>query len=139
LHEQRRFFKERVQVGGVRVRDQQHVRCFDAFPASDRRAVECVAGFELVFVEVRDGNGHVLFLATGIGKTQINELDFVVLQHLHYICGGPCHSYLLSQKGVSVTPTGRSDKRTVFIAEIVPALDYEQINNLSLDCFSFAP
>jgi hypothetical protein len=56
---------------------------------------------------MRDGNGHVLFLAAGIGETQINELDFVVLQHLHYICGGPCHSYLLSQKGVS-TPTGRA-------------------------------
>jgi hypothetical protein len=42
---------------------------------------------------MRDGNGHVLLFAAGIGETQIDELDFVILQHLHYICGGPCHSY----------------------------------------------
>jgi hypothetical protein len=97
-----------------------------------------VAGFEFVFVEVRDGNGHVLFLAAGIGKAQINELDFVVLQHLNYICGGPCHSYLLIEKGVSTTPTGVR-QRTRIVAEFVPGVDHEQINNQSLERLRFAP
>jgi hypothetical protein len=74
----------------------------------------------------------VLFLAAGIGETQINELDFVVLQHLHYICGGPCHSYLLSQKGVS-TPNGAYDRRVFFKAEIMPAFFHEQTNNEYFD------
>jgi hypothetical protein len=31
------------------------------------------------------GNGNVLFLATGIGKAQINELDVVVLDHFQNV------------------------------------------------------
>ncbi|VXB37347.1 conserved hypothetical protein [Massilia sp. 9I] len=101
LHEQRGLFHERVEVGGVRVRQQQHVGGFDALPAGDRRTVEGVARFELVFVEVRHGDGHVLLLAAGVREAQVNELHFVVFDELNYVCNRLCHSYLLIEKGVS--------------------------------------
>ncbi|MFN3397106.1 MAG: hypothetical protein ACK4ZS_01070 [Sulfurimicrobium sp.] len=40
-----------------------------------------MAGFEPVGIHDVGGNGNVLFLAASIGKTQINEFDFVVLDH----------------------------------------------------------
>ncbi len=44
--------------------------------------------FELVFVKVRNGNRGVLLFAAGVGKTEVNELDFVVLHHLHHVGDG---------------------------------------------------
>jgi hypothetical protein len=46
---------------------------------------------ELVFVEVGDGHGDVLFLAAGVGEAEVDELDFVVLHHLHHVGNGLCH------------------------------------------------
>jgi hypothetical protein len=89
--DQRRLFEERVDVGGVRVRHQQHVGGFDALPAGDRRTVEGVARGELVFVEMGDGHGHVLFLAAGVGEAEVDELDFVLLHHLHHVGNCLCH------------------------------------------------
>ena len=89
--EQRRLFEEGVDVGGVRVGHELHVRGFDALPAGDRRAVEGVAMGELVFVEVRDRHRDVLLLAAGVGKTEVNELDLVVLHHLHHVGNSLCH------------------------------------------------
>jgi hypothetical protein len=37
----------------------------------------------------------VLFFATGIGETEVNELDFVVFHHLHHVCDGLGHQVLL--------------------------------------------
>jgi hypothetical protein len=44
------------------------------------------------------GKRHVLFLAAGISKSQVNELDFVVLDHFQNI--GYRHFYL--QTGIAV-------------------------------------
>ncbi len=82
LHEHRRFFHERIDACGVRIRHQEHVGCFNAFPARDRRAVECMAGLELVDIKMRNRHGHVLFLASCISKAKIDEFDFVFLHHL---------------------------------------------------------
>jgi hypothetical protein len=49
-----------------------------------------VAVFELVFVEGGNRHGDVLFLATGIGETEIDELGVVFLDHLHHVLRG-CH------------------------------------------------
>ncbi len=90
--EQRGLFEERVDVGGVRVRHQQHVGGFDALPACDRGAVEGVARAELVFVEMRNGHSDVLFFSAGVGETEVDELDFVFLHHLHDVCDAlGCH------------------------------------------------
>ena len=95
--DQRRFFEERIDVGRARVGDQLHVGGFDALPTGNRRAVKGVARSELVFVEVRDGHRGVLLFATGIGKTEVNELDFVLLHHLHHVCNGLGHQVLLDK------------------------------------------
>jgi rhodanese-related sulfurtransferase len=47
-----------------------------------------VAVFELVFVKGGNRHGDVLFLAAGIGKAEIDELDFVFLDHLHHVLRG---------------------------------------------------
>ncbi|MNX95858.1 hypothetical protein D3C86_1281530 [compost metagenome] len=106
---QRRFFVERVDVGRVRIRHQQHVRSFDTLPAGDRRTVEGVTAFELVFIEVRHGHGHVLLLAFGIGETEIDELDVVFLHELHHICNAVGHAYLLeirAESGKAIVGSG---------------------------------
>ncbi|MNT65016.1 hypothetical protein D3C72_2029640 [compost metagenome] len=56
-----------------------------------------MTGRELVFIEVGHGHGNVLFLATGVGKTEVNELDFVLLHHLHHVCNGLGHQVLLGK------------------------------------------
>jgi hypothetical protein len=94
--EQRRLLVERVDVGRVGVGHQQHVRGLDALPAGDRRAVEGVAGTELVLVEVRHRHRHVLFLAAGVGEAEVDELDFVVLHHLHHVGNCLGHRALLA-------------------------------------------
>ncbi len=88
LQEQRGFFEEGVDVGGVGVGHELHVRRFNAFPAGHRRAVKRVARCELVFVEVGHGHCDVLLFAPGVGETEVNELDVVVLHHLHHVCDG---------------------------------------------------
>ena len=99
--QQRRLLEERVDVGGVRVGHQQHVGGLDALPAGDRRAVEGMARTELVFIEVRHRHGHVLLLATGVGETEIDELDLVFLHHLHHIGDGLGHQ-AISWQGTGV-------------------------------------
>ncbi|MDT4817616.1 hypothetical protein FQZ97_506950 [compost metagenome] len=104
--DQRRFFEERVDVGGVRVGHELHVRGFDALPTGDGRTVERVARGEFVFIEVRHGHGHVLLFAAGVGEAQVDELDLVFLDELEYIGDGLCHQFLLSWMVVRNTGTG---------------------------------
>ncbi len=111
--EQRRLLEERVDVGGVRVRHQQHVRSLDALPASDRRPVERVARTELVLIEMGHRHGHVLFLATGVGEAEIDELDFVFLHHLHHVGDGLGHQQISWQgKGLGGGESTRHRNRT---------------------------
>ena len=84
-------FSSPTRYGGGRIRQQDHVRSFNAFPAGDGRTVESVARFKFVDVEMGHRHGYVLFLATGIGETEVHELDFVLLYHLQNVCGGQCH------------------------------------------------
>ena len=80
--------EERVDVGGVGVRHQQHVGGLDTLPASNGGAVEGMTAFELVFVKRRDRHADVVFLALGVGKTEVDELDFVFLDDLHDVLRG---------------------------------------------------
>jgi len=47
-----------------------------------------MAAFELVFVEGAEGHADVLFFALGVGETEVDELDFVFLDHLHDVLRG---------------------------------------------------
>jgi len=86
---------EGVDVGGVRIRHEQHVGGLDAFPAGDRGSIEGVAVGELFLVEMGYGHGDVLFLAAGIGKAEIDEFDIVFLDHFHNV--GDSHCKLLNR------------------------------------------
>ncbi len=85
------FVEEGIDIGGSGVRHQLHVGSLNALPASDGRAVESMAVLELVLVEGGNRHGDVLFLATGIGETKIDELGVVFLDHLHHVLRG-CHN-----------------------------------------------
>ena len=39
--------------------------------------------FEVIFLECRNRQAHVLFLAAGIGESEVDEADFVFLDQLH--------------------------------------------------------
>ena len=56
--------------------------------------VEGVAGGELVFVESGHRHADVLLLAAGVGEAEVDELDFVLLHHLHHVGNGLCHADL---------------------------------------------
>ena len=87
----RRLVVEGIHTHGIRIGHEQHVRSLDAFPTRDRGAVEEVAVLELVVVERLHGNGNVLFLAFGVGKPKIDELDLVFLDCLEDIRN--CHRF----------------------------------------------
>src|SRR3954466_4295148 len=78
---------ERVHARRDRVRHQQHVGSLDALPAGDRRAVEGVSELELLLVEVLYRHRHVLLLAAGIGKPEVDELDLLFLDELQDVIG----------------------------------------------------
>ncbi len=65
---------ERVEHGGRRVRDQQHVGLVDRLEAADRRAVEHPALGEDVRVERLHRNGEVLHGARQVREPDVNEL-----------------------------------------------------------------
>ena len=89
------LLEERVDEGRVGIRHQQHVGGFNALPTGDGGSVKGVAIGELVFVEGRQRHADVLLFATGIGETEVDELDFVVFHHLHHVCDGLGHQILL--------------------------------------------
>ena len=97
--DQRRFIGERIHARAARVGHQQHVGGLDAFPAGNRRTVKGMAVGKFVVSENLGRHGYMLFLAPGIGKPQVNELDFVVLEHFHDI-GSASHLTLLTIKGI---------------------------------------
>ena len=92
---ERGFFKEWVDIGGIGIGHELHVRGFNAFPSCDGRAVKGVAGDKFVFVKMRNRHGNVLLFTTGVGEAEINKLDFVFFHHLHHVCDGLGHQILL--------------------------------------------
>ena len=94
-HEQRSLFVEGVDVRGVRIGHEQHVRSFNALPASDGRTIKGVAGAEFVFIKVRNRHGHVLLFAAGVREAEVNKFDFVLFHHFHDVGDGLCHQILL--------------------------------------------
>ena len=94
-HDQRRFFKERIDIGRTGIGNQLHVRRFDALPAGDRRTIKRMARSKFFFIKVRYGHRGVVLFATGIGEAEVDKLDLVFLHHLHHVCNGLGHPNLL--------------------------------------------
>ena len=82
---QLRLVAEGIHYRRIGFRHEDHVRLLDALPARDGRSVEHLAFFEHIVVDHGGRHGNVLLLAAGIGKTQVNELDVVFLDHLQYV------------------------------------------------------
>uniref|UniRef100_A0A0N4ZEB3 NAD-specific glutamate dehydrogenase n=1 Tax=Parastrongyloides trichosuri TaxID=131310 RepID=A0A0N4ZEB3_PARTI len=79
---------ERVDVGAGGIRQQHHVRFGDALPAGDRAAIEHLAFFKQRRLDDADREGHVLLDTAHVDKTQVDELDLVVLDQLFYVFHG---------------------------------------------------
>jgi len=80
--DQGRVGVERIDVGAGRVREQDHVRFVDAFPAGDRAAIEHLAFFKQRRLHDAHREGDVLFDTAHVDETQVDELDLVVLDQL---------------------------------------------------------
>ena len=96
LHEKGRIFHERVQLGRCRIGNQQHIGSLNSFPSCNRRAVKCMSFLEFVQIETRHRHTDMHFLASCIGKTEIDKPDFVFLNHLQDIFCTPGHTFLLN-------------------------------------------
>ncbi len=81
--DQRRLFGERVQNGSAVIGHEDHVGGFDAFPAGNRGAVEHLAVFEEVIIDITCRHGDVLLLALGIGEAQVYPLHVMLVDQLH--------------------------------------------------------
>ena len=77
--DQHRRRAERIDVGGVEVRLQDHVALVDRLPAGDRAAVEHEAVGQHVLVDHARGHGQMLPLALGIGEAEVDPVDLLVL------------------------------------------------------------
>ena len=77
VHHQRLPPAERIEVRGVRIRDEHHVALLDLLEAAHRRAVERVAVLELPLVEHVGRDRHVLHHAGQVAEAQVDELHLL--------------------------------------------------------------
>src|SRR5690606_22622614 len=82
------FLAEGVDAGGGHFGHEHHVRCLDALPAGNRRTIEHHPAFQPFFIHSVCRHREVVFLAKGIGETEVDERHFVVGNHLEYVFGG---------------------------------------------------
>src|SRR5690606_5202648 len=82
------FFTEGIDTRRAGFRHEHHIGGLNAFPAGDGRTVEHDPGLEALFIDSVSRYGEVVFFAKRIGKTEINESDLVVGNHLENIFGG---------------------------------------------------
>ncbi len=83
--DQARLGGKRVHHRGLGVRQQDHVRLVDRFPAGDRGAVEHDAVAKHLLVDGGDVLRRVLPFPARVGEPQIDIFDGVLLQHLHHL------------------------------------------------------
>jgi hypothetical protein len=76
---QHRGRAERVDIGRVEVRLEDHVGFVDRLPAGDRAAVEHEAVGQIVLVDDARGHGQMLPLALGVGETEVDPVDLLIL------------------------------------------------------------
>ena len=82
MQDQGRIGEKRIHQRGIRVRQQDHVRLVDSFPAGDRRAIEHLAVLERRFINHRRRKGDVLLHSAHVRKTQIDVSDVLILDQL---------------------------------------------------------
>ena len=87
---------ERVQHGGGRVGQQQHVRLVDLLESADRRAVEHQPVGEDLLIEGLRRHGEVLHRPGQVTEPDIDEFHFVIAEEPEYLVGVGEHEYSLS-------------------------------------------
>ena len=73
------MLEEGIDVGGLGIRDHQHVALVDLLPAADRRPVEAETVLEDPLVDLRHRIGAVLLLPGPVGEPQVHDLGVVLL------------------------------------------------------------
>ncbi len=77
-----------VDPGRGRVGDDEHVAGIDGAPAADAGAVEAEALGEDLLVVLGEGGGEMLPGAGQVGELEVDEFDFVLLDHLGDVGSG---------------------------------------------------
>ncbi len=91
VHDEGLVLTERVQHGGRRVGQQQHVRLVDGLEPADRRSVEHETVSEDAGAKVFHGEGEVVRRAGQVGKPDVDELHPFVPYELQDVVGGAEH------------------------------------------------
>jgi hypothetical protein len=79
--------EEGIDVGGVRIGEQEHVGFLDLLEPSDGRAVEAVAGLERLLGQLADRNGEMLHQPGEIAEPQVDDLGGRLLRHHQHVLG----------------------------------------------------
>ena len=79
-HHQRLGFVKRIDHGGGRVGNQQHVAFVDGGPSADAGPVEAETFFEGALLQLGDRIGNMLLHAGQVGEAQIELLHVVFLR-----------------------------------------------------------
>ncbi len=80
---QGRLFGEGVHNRGAVIGHEDHVGSFDTFPPGNRGAVEHLAFFEEVVVDITSRHSDVLLLAFSIGEAQVYPLHVILFDQIH--------------------------------------------------------
>ncbi len=83
--DQRGLRRKRVQHRGRAIRHQHHVGIVDRLPPGDRRAVEHHPLVQKILADRAHVMRQMLPLAARIGEAEVDILDLVLLDQLHYL------------------------------------------------------
>ncbi len=84
-HHESRHLHERIDQGGGRVGDQEHVALVYRGPTADAGAINAEPLVERLESQLADGIGDVMLEAGDIGEADVYDFDFIPLGELKYL------------------------------------------------------
>ncbi len=91
-HADRGLAEERIEPGGRRIRNRQHVGDMDPLPPPDGRTVEPHPVHERVLVPGLGGEGAVLPRPEQVGELQVHHLGVVLPAEIEKGLGSPANN-----------------------------------------------
>ncbi len=91
-HDQRTSLRKRIDVGGIRIRNEQHIALVNRCPAANTRSVDAEPIFEGILLELGNGIRNVLRNTRQVRESQIELASFFLLGKLQHFFGTHQHS-----------------------------------------------